>query len=201
MATHAHQPPILQSAKAKLPSARADWVTRPLRPKRAGGSGPFRNTFGELAALASSRRRAQNWGQTVQEGDAAASDGNPIPGDGKPAAPKPSQQSALWSTCRVCPTPAGASINGRGINDQGTYSGGVARPAAPTSGKGGCRGESHRRRNPHHPQSAMPGVEGSTAGSPSGRRRRCASLVWALLHARNGYAEAPGRALQGHTPT
>ena len=32
----------------------------PLKPKRAGGSGPFRNTFGELAALVSSRRHAQN---------------------------------------------------------------------------------------------------------------------------------------------
>ena len=49
----------------------------------------------------------------------------PIPGDGKPAAPKPSRLSALWSICRVCPKPADASINGQDINDQGTYSGWV----------------------------------------------------------------------------
>ena len=69
-----------------------------LGPKRAGGSGPCRNTFRELGALASSRGRVQKWERPTQEGEAAASDGNrqsqpkwqrwqaaPIPGDGKPA--------------------------------------------------------------------------------------------------------------------
>ena len=79
----------------------------------------------------------------------------PIPGDGKPAAPKPYWLSALWSIGYVCPMPADACINGQGINDQGTYSGGVP------------DGKSHLRSNSHHPQSAKPGVQGSTAGPPA----------------------------------
>ena len=68
------------------------------------------------------------------------------------------QQSALWSACRVCPTPADASINGRGINDQRTYSRGLPAPQPRQVAKVGAGGKSHRRRNPHHPQSATPGV-------------------------------------------
>ena len=40
----------------------------PVGPKQAGGSGPLRNNLGELAALASSCRRAQNWGKPHERG-------------------------------------------------------------------------------------------------------------------------------------
>ena len=170
----------------------------PLGPNGLVGLAPFVAPSGSWLPLRPPAGAHRNKiGATAQEGEAAGSDGNPIPGDGKPAAPKPSQQSALRSTCRVCPTPADASINGRGINDQGTYSGGVARPAAPTSGKGGCRGEKpspaeppppaernagslrvHRRL----PQRPPPKVRERAVGPASCPARVCRSTRAGLAH-------------------
>ena len=79
----------------------------------------------------------------------------PIPGGGKPAAPKPSRLSALWSVYRVCPAPADASINGRGINDQETYSGGAfARPRSPDIRRRWVPEKIRLRSNSHRPQNA-----------------------------------------------
>ena len=103
------------------------------------GRAPFVTPSGSWLPLRHPAGTHKIGGQTAQEGEAAASDGNPVPGDGKPATPKPSRLSSLWSICRVCPKPADASINGQGINDQGTYSGGLPGPAAPAYGAGGCR--------------------------------------------------------------
>ena len=157
VATHAHQPPGSQQRPSSRPQVPIGQPA-PLRPKRAGGSGPFRNTFGELAALASSRRRAQDSGKPHKRGRPPPAMVTPSLATANRRLPNPPSKALCGPPVVSVPRPLMQASTGGASTTKGLTAGGLPAPQPRQVAKVGAGGKSHRRRNPHHPQSAMPEV-------------------------------------------